>query len=480
MTIATRVRLTPLERLEALCDPGSLELIRTEATSSRMGGRFTRPDDGVLAGAGRVGGRPVFCYAQDPSFAGGSLGEAHAATIVRVLRLAERSHVPVVSFIESAGARLQEGLAALSGYAQVFAANVALAGKVPQVSVIAGTSAGGGSYSPALTDFVVMTRGASMFLTGPGVVRDVCGEDVDAEELGGPRVHDRNGVCQFVVEDDEDAARLARELLEYLPQCWLDTPSVGAPENPLPGSPGDVVPDLDRRVYDVRDVVTRLVDGGRLLEVSSRWARNMVCGFARMDGRAVGVVANQPRHLGGVIDADAAQKAARFVRTCNAYGLPLVVLVDTPGYMPGTSQERAGVIRHGAKLVFAFAEATVPRMTVVLRKSFGGANIAMNSRGLGADFVFAWPNAKLGVMGAPQAVGILHRRELAAAQEPVRERERLADAYADEHLDARRAVGEGFVDELVAPEDTRRRLVWALSMTSSERRQRERIANIPL
>jgi acetyl-CoA carboxylase carboxyltransferase component len=480
VTVATRLRLTPLERLEALCDPGSLELIRTEATSSRMGGRFTRPDDGVLAGAGRVGGQPVFCYAQDPSFAGGSLGEAHATSIVRVLRLAERSHAPVVSFIESAGARLQEGLAALSGYAQVFAANVALSGKVPQISVIAGTSAGGGSYSPALTDFVVMTREASMFLTGPGVVREVCGEDVDAHELGGPRVHDRNGVCQFVVEDDAQAAGLARELLDHLPQCWLDTPSPGAPEEPLAGSPGDVVPGLSRRVYDVRDVIARIVDGGRLLEVSARWARNMVCGFARMDGRSVGVVANQPRHLGGVIDADAAQKAARFVRTCNAYGLPLAVLVDTPGYMPGTAQERAGVIRHGAKLVFAFAEAKVPRVTVVLRKSFGGANIAMNSRGLGADFVFAWPSAKLGVMGAPQAVGILHRRELAAAEEPARERDRLADAYADEHLDARRAVREGFVDELVAPEDTRRRLVWALSMMSSERRQRERVANIPL
>jgi acetyl-CoA carboxylase carboxyltransferase component len=476
---AAPVRLGPLERLEALCDPGSLELFRTEATSSRMG-RFTRPDDGVLAGAGRVAGRPVFCYAQDPSYAGGSLGEAHAATIVRVLRLAERSRTPVVSFIESAGARLQEGLAALSGYAQVFAANVALAGKVPQISVIAGTSAGGGSYSPALTDFVVMTRGASMFLTGPGVVRDVCGEEVDAEALGGPRVHERNGVCHFVVDDDHDAAQLARELLDFLPQCWLDPPSVGVPEEPLPGNPGEVVPDSARRVYDVRDVVGRLVDGGRLLEVAPRWARNLVCGFARIDGGPVGIVANQPKHLGGVIDADAAQKGARFVRTCNAYGLPLVVLVDTPGYMPGTAQERAGVIRHGAKLVFAFAEATVPRMTVVLRKSFGGANIAMNSRGLGADFVFAWPGAKLGVMGAPQAVGILHRRQLAAAEEPTQERDRLAHEYAEEHLDAGRAVREGFVDELVAPEDTRRRLTWALSTLGIDRRQRERIPNIPL
>ncbi|MBA2637126.1 MAG: methylmalonyl-CoA carboxyltransferase, partial [Solirubrobacterales bacterium] len=411
MTIASPVRLSPVERLEALCDPGSLELFRSEAVSLRMD-RFARPNDGVVAGAGRVAGRPVFCYAQDPSYAGGSLGEAHADTIVRTLRLAERSHAPVVSFVESAGARLQEGLAALAGYGRVFAANVALSGKVPQISVINGTSAGGGSYSPALTDFVVMTRSASMFLTGPGVVREVCGEDVDADELGGPRVHERNGVCQFVVEDDHAAALMARSLLDFLPQSFHETPSVGVPEEPLPGDPGDFVPANPRQVYDVRDVITRLVDGGRMLEVSNRWARNMVCAFSRLDGRAIGVVANQPRHLGGVIDADAATKAAKFVRTCNAYGLPLVVLVDTPGYMPGTTQERAGVIRHGAKLVFAFAEATVPRVTVGLRKSFGGAHIAMNSRDLGADFVFAWPTAKLGVMGAPQAVSVLHRRHL--------------------------------------------------------------------
>jgi acetyl-CoA carboxylase carboxyltransferase component len=293
-------------------------------------------------------------------------------------------------------------------------------------------------------------------------------------------VHERNGVAQFVVPDDHAAAALARELLEYQPQSLHHTPAMAYPAAPAAGDPGDVVPDESRRVYDVRDVIARLSDGGRHLEYGPRWARNMVCAFGRIDGRPVGFVCNQPRHLGGVIDADAAQKAARFIRTCNAYGLPLVVLVDTPGYMPGTAQERAGVIRHGAKLVYAFAEATVPRVTVTLRKSFGGAHIAMNSRDLGADMTFAWPGAELGVMGARQAVGVLHRRAIEGAQDPDAERDRLADEYAEQHLDAANAVAEGFVDELIEPGDTRSRLAWALSTFAGEGRRRERVANIPL
>jgi len=293
-------------------------------------------------------------------------------------------------------------------------------------------------------------------------------------------VHERNGVCHFVVDDDQAAAGLARELLDYLPQAFPELPPMTVPEEPLGGDPSEVVPAEQRKVYDVRDVIARLADGGRFLEVAARWARNMVCAFGRLDGRAVGFVANQPKFMGGVIDASAAQKAARFIRTCNAYGLPLVVLVDTPGYLPGVAQEQAGVIRHGAKLVHAFAEATVPRLTVTLRKSFGGAHIAMNSRDLNADLTFAWPGAQLGVMGPKQAVSVLHRRTIAAADEPGAERDRLASEYAEEHLDASLAVQEGFVDELVAPEATRGRLAWALSTLSSERRHRERVSNIPL
>jgi acetyl-CoA carboxylase carboxyltransferase component len=466
--------LSPQGRLEALCDPGSLQVMRSGVMSRRMGER-ARAGDGVIAGAGRVDGRPVFVYAQDPSYLGGSLGEQHADSIVKVLRLAGRARVPVIGFIESGGARMQEGVGALAGYARIFREQVALSGRVPQISVICGASAGGGSYSPALTDFVVMTRRAHMFLTGPAVVREVMGEDVSAEDLGGPRVHERNGVAHFVAEDDADAALLVRDLLDHLPGA--------AERKPAPAPPyrvEDCVPEEERKVYDVRDVIRAISDEARLLEWSPRWARNMVCGFARMEGRPVGVVANQPRYLGGVLDAESAAKAARFVRTCNAFGLPLVVLVDTPGFLPGTRQESYGVIRHGAKLVHAFAEATVPKVTVVLRKAFGGALIAMNSRDLGADYVFAWPQAQLGVMGAKQAVGIVSRREIAAAEDPMAHRDVLAEDYADEHLSADRSAAEGHVDEVILPSETRMRLCQALDTLDGIAEPVAGVRNIPL
>jgi acetyl-CoA carboxylase carboxyltransferase component len=357
---------------------------------------------------------------------------------------------------------MQEGLAALSGYAKIFRKHVALSGYVPQISVICGPSAGGGSYAPALTDFVIMTETASMFLTGPGVVAKVTGEDVDTAQLGGHRVHERNGVCQLVAPTDVDAALLARDLLDYLPQNCDERPLRWPTVDP-PGYPPDsVVPPEDRKVYDVREVARALLDGGRMLEISPRWARNVVCAFGRMDGRSIGLVANQPRYLGGVLDVDASQKAARFVRTCNLFGIPLLVLVDTPGFLPGTKQEKLGVIRQGAKLVYAFSECTVPRVTVILRKAFGGAFITMNSKDLGADCVYAWPQAEIGVMGAQPAVGIVHRRELAAAQDPDSARERLAAEYAQTHLRSEVAVRAGFVDELIAPSETRSRLAWSL------------------
>lgn len=448
--------LGPLQRLEALFDPGSMHVLRSEVSSWRMGDR-ARAGDGVLGGAGRVNGRPVFAYAQDPSYAGGSLGEQHADTIVRVLELAGQARAPVVGFVASAGARMQEGVAALAGYGRIFSAHVRLSGRVPQISVIAGTSAGGGSYSPALTDFVIMTRQSAMFLTGPAVVREVMGEDVDADALGGPRVHERNGVCHAVVEDDLAAAEHVRHLLGFLPQHASDDAPITLPAPPLDGSPGDVVPADPRKVYDVRDVLARVLDGGALHEVQPRWARNLVTGFARLEGRAVGVIANQPRWIGGVLDADSAQKGARFVRLCGTYGLPLLVFVDTPGFLPGSSQEQAGVIRHGATLLHAFADADVPKVTVVLRKAFGGAYITMNSRALGAHFAFAWPGAQLGIMGARQAVGVIHRRR------PAHEHDGLAAKYAEDHLRAGVAAAEGHVDEIIEPADTRARLTWGLS-----------------
>ncbi len=477
----TTEKLTALERLEALCDEGSLQLIRSEVRSTRMGER-TSPNDGVIGATGLVGGRPVACYAQDPSYVGGSLGEVQAETICRVLRTAGRARMPVVSFIESAGARLQEGVAALAGYGRIFNENVALSGQVPQISVICGPSAGGGSYSPALTDFVVMTGKASMFLTGPSVVKEVMGEDVDAATLGGARIHDRNGVCQLGADSDIEAVWLVRELLDHLPQHATEAPRRLPVVAPAEGPSDRAVPDAKRKVYDVRDVVRTLVDGGRLLEVSPRWARNILTAFARLDGRCVGIVANQPRYLGGVLDADAATKAARFVRTCDLYGIPLIVLVDTPGFLPGSGQEKIGVIRHGAKLVHAFAAATVPRVTVVLRKAFGGAFIAMNSRELGADLVLAWPQAQLGVMGGKQAVDLVHRRAIKDADDPGEARNRFAEEYERDWLSSETAAREGVVDEIIAPTSTRRRLCDAFGMlaTASAERERPVMRNIPL
>jgi acetyl-CoA carboxylase carboxyltransferase component len=456
---AELVRLEPIDRLEALCDPDSFRPLRTGVVSLRAGERAL-PGDGVLAGAGRVGGRPVFCYSQDPAFMGGSLGEEHAETIVSVLRLAARAGAPVVGFVESGGARLQEGHAALNGYGRIFRETVALSNAVPQITVVTGVSAGGGAYSPALTDFVVMTERACMFLTGPRVVREALGEDVSMAELGGPDVHGRNGVCRLVAADELEAARTTRELLGYLPSPLGSAAPRAAPA-PTGADPSAPVPDEARRVYDVREVIAAIVDGGESLEVSPDWARSMVTSLARVDGRPVGVIANQPRRLGGVIDAAAAEKGALFVSDCDRFGLPLVVLVDTPGFMPGTRQEAAGVIRHGAALLRAFAAASVPRVTVVLRKAYGGAVITMNSKGLGADMVFAWPQAEIGIMAAGQAVGIVHRRRLAESNGD----ELLADlaaSYAAEHLTADAAAASGFVDEVIEPAETHDRLAWAL------------------
>jgi acetyl-CoA carboxylase carboxyltransferase component len=472
-------RLTPLERLEILTDPGSMQLLRTQVRSRRMGDR-ARPGDGVLAAHARVDGRQVYCYAQDASFAGGSLGEAHANTVVEVLRLAGRARVPVIGFIESAGARMQEGLAALSGYGRIFAEHVRLSGLVPQISIVCGPSAGGSTYGPALTDFVIMSARAAMFLTGPVVVSEVTGEQVDATSLGGPRVHERNGVCHFTAPTDVDAALLARDLLGYLPQHAGEPSQMWPTVAPPDLLPDGAVPSQARKVYDVRHVATALVDGGRLMELSPRRSRNVVCALARLEGRAIGIIANQPKHLGGVLDAEAAQKAARFVRTCNAFGLPLLVLVDTPGFLPGSRQEQDGVIRHGSKLVHAFAEATVPSVTVILRKAFGGAFIAMNSKALGADYVFAWPDVELGVMGAEQAVGILNRREIAAAEDPSAVRRRLAGAYATEHLHVDGASADGFVDEVIAPAQTRERIASCLEALAGAYRPESRATNIQL
>jgi acetyl-CoA carboxylase carboxyltransferase component len=435
----------PLARIDLLCDPGTFAPLR-----SAVG-------DGVVAGQGRVSGRPVFAWAQDGAVRGGSLGSAGGETIARTIDLADRAGAPVVGFLHSGGARLQEGTAALNAYAAIFRAQATA--RVPQVSVIAGACAGGAAYSPALGDLVVMAGPrARLFLPGPQVVEAVTREHVTAEELGGPKVHARSGVAHLVATDDVTAAEVVRDALAHLPSVAGGPLPLAAPAAPLSGDPSGPLPARQRQVYDVREVIRRIVDAGALLELAPRWARNLVVGFARIDGSPIGVVANQPHYLGGCLDAAAGEKGAWFVQLCDRYGLPLVVLSDTPGFLPGTAQERAAVIRHGAALLGAFARARVPRVTITLRQAYGGGHIVMNSRDLGATLTLAWPDARLGVMGARQAVGIVNRRELADGADA----DELADRYAAEHLPVSRAAEAGHVDEVIAPRHTRSRIAAVL------------------
>lgn len=459
-----------LRRIEAVCDAGSFHPVRTGVQSARS--RRTQPGDGVLAGSAEIQGRPVFVYAQDPSFLGGSLGEEHARSIVRVLQSARQSGVPTVGLIHSGGARLDDGAAALDGYGAIFSEHVRSSGWIPQVSVIYGTSAGGGCYSPALTDLVVMCSEASMFLTGPKVVAEVLGEEIGRDALGGASVQAANGVAQLVAEDERAAAEQVRRFLSYLPSnSDLEPPAY--PPGPSPGAdPAGPVPDSPRRVYDIREVAGAIVDEGSLLELAGGWARNLVVALARLGGRPVGIVANQPRHRGGVLDSGSAEKGAWFIELCDRFGLPLLVLEDTPGFVPGSREEGRGVIRHGAKLVRAFAKARVPRITIVIRKGFGGAFITMNSKALGADLVLAWPGAEIGIMASAQAVGITHGQVIAAAADPVAERDRLAAAYAAEHTGAAVAAAAGTIDELIEPAMTRDRLIAALAALGTRRRAR--------
>ncbi|MBV9162464.1 MAG: acyl-CoA carboxylase subunit beta [Pseudonocardiales bacterium] len=466
------------DRLEMLADPQSfLELgsrARHRVTAFDMQRR--RPlGDGVVTGVGRIDDRPVALFAQDPTALGGSLGETHASKIQRVMDWSARSRMPVVGLIDSGGARIQEGVSALDAYGRIFRANVQQSGRVPQLSVILGSCAGGAVYSPALTDVVVMRRGAAhMFLTGPKVVRAVTHEDVRADELGGSAVHSRrSGIAHLIAEDLEDALDLTRRVLSYLPSsCWAELPkSLPVPSEPMPEVPGD-----PRRSYDVRGVVRATVDRGSFLELLSQFARNIVIGFARMEGCPVGIVANQPMALAGTLDIDSAEKAARFVRMCDAFGLPLVTLVDTPGFLPGTRQESGGVIRKGAKLLYAYAEATVPKVTVVLRKAFGGAYIVMNSKPLGADAVFAWTGAELAVMGAEGAVDVIYRRDLDADPGC---RDHLIHLYKREATAAQISAERLSVDEIIDPAETRTVLAMTLRSLTGTLRPRFRHDNLP-
>lgn len=415
--------------------------------------------DGVVAGSARVRGRLVYVWAQDVGHRGGSLGSAGGETIARTIRHASRVGVPVIGVPHSGGARLQEGVAALSAYGAIFREQ-ALA-RVPQITLIPGVCAGGAAYSPALGDFVMMINPhGRLFLTGPRVVEQVTREQTSAENLGGPRVHTANGVAHLLADDNDSAAELLRELLSYIPSTLGGPLPLVPAVDPPAGSPLDHVPSSTRHVYDVRDVIRFLIDGGRHLELSARWARNLVTTLGHLDGRPVGVIANQPHHLGGTIDSAASEKGRWFVNLCDRLALPIVVLVDTPGFLPGANQERAGVIRHGSALLGAFARAAVPKVTVTLRQAYGGAHIVMNSRDLGADLTLAWPNARIGVMGARQAVAITERRAITDGADA----DELAEIYALGRLGVDFAAANGFVDEIVLPGETRERLIRALEL----------------
>ena len=455
-------------RVEMLTDPGTFLEIGSarvhRASGFGLEDRRT-PGDGVVAGTASIGDRPVHVFAQDRYVLGGSLGEAHADRIAETVLRAVRGGTPVVGINDSGGARIQEGVAALDGYGRVFSANVAASGRVPQISVILGACAGGAVYSPALMDITVMSDAGTMFLTGPRIVRAVTGEDVDARSLGGPEVHAaRTGSAHLVAPDDASALALTRRLLSYLPPAaWLPTPR-HEPIAPVHSDPGSVVPREARDPYDVRDVIAAIVDEGSLLELQEQWARNLVVGLARIDGGTVGIVANQPAWLAGVLDATASEKGARFVRFCDAFGIPLVVLVDVPGFLPGTSQEHGGVIRRGAKLLHAFTSATVPRISLVLRKAYGGAYIVMNSRSIGADAVLAWPHAELAVLGAEGAADLIFRREIEAHPE---RRAALMDSYRRDAMDVGVAAGRGSVSEIIDPADSRAAITALLRGLSS-------------
>jgi len=435
------------------------------------------PGDAVVAGTGFVNNLPVAAFSQDFTVQGGTLGKAHAEKIVDVMTYAEKNGVPVVAFKDSAGARIQEGVDALSGYGRVFFENVRLSGVVPQIAVIAGPCAGGASYSPALMDFIIMVdKNAHMFITGPQVIKSVTGRDVSVDDIGAAAVHATvNGNVHFVAQDDQHAVDLVHRLLDYLPANNAEDP----PHRPYADIELDAETDLDDLVpedpsepVDTAAIIERIADPGSFLQVHELWARNLIVGFARIAGIVVGIVANQSMHMAGTLDIDASDKGARFVRFCNAFNIPIVTLVDVPGFLPGIEQERGGIIRHGAKMLFAYAAATVPKLTVIMRKAYGGSYLAMCSREMGADAVFAWPMAEIAVMGAEGAVNILNRKELKEAEDPKALAKDLARQYREEFASPYLSAGLGYVTDIIAPSETRGQLALELRKTLAKREVR--------
>jgi len=483
-------KLTARERLDILMDQGSF--VETDPFAVHRANDFGMadkrpPGDGIVTGYGTIDGRKVFVASQDFTVFGGSMGEVHAQKVCKVMDLALQTGAPFIQINDSGGARIQEGAASLAGYGYIFERNVRASGVIPQISVIMGPCAGGAVYSPAITDFTFMVKETShMFITGPDVIKTVTGEDVTMEALGGAMTHaTQSGVASFVGEDDEDVLMRVRYLLSFLPSNNLeDPPAYASTDDPerVTEALTHLIPDRAAEPYDMHEAIRYVVDDGEFLEVFPLWAANIVTGFARLDGRSVGVIANQPKVLAGTLDIDASEKASRFVRFCDAFNIPILTFVDVPGFLPGTTQEYNGIIRHGAKLLYAYAEATVPRMTVITRKAYGGAYLVMNSKHLRADVSFAWPTAEIAVMGADGAVNIVFRKEIDRAEDPEMRRAELITEYRDKFSTPYAAAERGFIDDVIEPAETRPRLIKALRMLSTKRESipARKHGNIPL
>mgnify|MGYP001593660670 CR=1 FL=1 len=485
-------KLLARERIDYLLDPGTFQetglMVASEAREFGLEGKEL-PGDGVVTGLGKINARLVAVYAQDFTVLGGTLGHAHALKIVRLMDIALESRIPIIGLADSGGARIQEGVASLGGYAEVFYRNVLSSGVVPQLSAILGPCAGGAVYSPALTDFTFMVEGVShMFITGPEVIRQATGEITDFETLGGAHVHgERSGVAQFVASSEEDCFRTMRELLDYLPSYCQEPPrrALTGDDPRRPGAKLEEIAALEpKRPFDARAVIREIADGGRFLEVSRFFAQNLICGFGRMDGHATGFVANNSSHLAGSLDIQASQKGARFVRFCDSFNIPLVTLVDVPGYWPGVAEEHGGIILHGAKLLFAYCESTVPKITVIMRKAYGGAYDVMGSKHIRADVNFAWPSAEIAVMGPEGAAQILYAKDISRAPDPQAYLAEKIAAYRAHFVNPWVAAQKGYIDEVIEPSKTREKIIFALEylLPGNPRRSHpaKKHANVPL
>lgn len=483
-------KMTARERIEYLMDPGSFieidAFVKHRATQFGME-EVEAPAEGVVTGYGTVDGRLVYVYAQDFTVVGGSLGEMHAKKICKVLDLALKMGAPVVGINDSGGARIQEGVDALSGYGSIFYRNTIASGVIPQISVIMGPCAGGAVYSPALTDFIFMVdKTSQMFITGPQVIKAVTGEEVSAEDLGGAMTHNRtSGVAHFINNDEKSCIDDIKRLLSYLPSNNLETAPLYMAEDDINRIAEDlntIIPDSPNKPYDMKDIIRNIVDNGDFMESQPYFAQNIITCFARINGQSIGIIANQPKVLAGCLDIDASDKAGRFIRTCDAFNVPILNLVDVPGFLPGTKQEYGGIIRHGAKMLYAYSEATVPKVTMIVRKAYGGAYLAMCSKELGADMVFAWPGAEIAVMGPEGAANIIFKKEIETAENPAAARQEMIQEYRDKLANPYIAASRGYVDDVIMPATTRQRLASAFDMLASKRESRpaKKHGNLPV